>query len=261
MPTNTKSTEKTFSGLRKFNIFMGFLHLVQGVAILKLATSFALPVTTSFLQFNLMSHKLLPVTEQRFTLQIAPLIALFLFLSAAAHFIISLPKVYEWYVTNLKKGANYMRWVEYAFSSSIMMVVIAMLVGVYDGVSLMLIFALNACMILFGWMMELHNQSTQKTNWTAYIFGTLAGIVPWIAVAIYLFGAGGVTGHTPTFVYWIFFSIFVFFDIFALNQFLQYKKIGPWKNYIYGERVYIILSLVAKSLLAWQVFFGTLRPL
>lgn len=41
---------------------------------------------------------------------------------------------------------------------------------------------------------------------------------------------------------------------------LQYKKVGPWKNYIYGELVYITLSLVAKSLLAWQVFAGTLRP-
>ena len=37
---------------------------------------------------------------------------------------------------------------------------------------------------------------------------------------------------------------------------LQYKKIGPWKDYLYGERAYIILSLVAKSLLAWQVFAG-----
>lgn len=260
MALEVQATEKTFSRLRKFNIFMGFLHLAQGIALLALATSFALPVTTSFLQFNATAQKLLPVVQERFMLQIAPLIALFLFISAAAHIIISLPGVYPWYVTNLKKGANYMRWVEYAFSSSIMMVVIAMLVGIYDGVSLMLIFALNACMILFGWMMELHNQTTKKTNWTAYIFGTFAGIVPWIAVAIYLLGAGSGDAKPPTFVYFIFFSIFIFFDIFALNQLLQYKKVGPWKNYLYGERAYIILSLVAKSLLAWQVFAGTLRP-
>lgn len=38
---------------------------------------------------------------------------------------------------------------------------------------------------------------------------------------------------------------------------LQYKKVGPC--YLYGEFVYIILSLVAKTLLAWQVFAGTLR--
>ena len=48
--------------------------------------------------------------------------------------------------------------------------------------------------------------------------------------------------------------------MFAVNMVLQYKKIGKWKNYIYGEYAYIVLSLVAKSLLAWQVFGGTLRP-
>jgi hypothetical protein len=40
---------------------------------------------------------------------------------------------------------------------------------------------------------------------------------------------------------------------------LQYKKIGRWQDYVYSEKVYIVLSLVAKSLLAWQVFFGTLQ--
>ena len=39
-----------------------------------------------------------------------------------------------------------------------------------------------------------------------------------------------------------------------------HKKVGPWRDYLYGEFMYIVLSLVAKSLLAWQVFAGTLRP-
>jgi hypothetical protein len=41
---------------------------------------------------------------------------------------------------------------------------------------------------------------------------------------------------------------------------LQYKKVGKWADYLYGERVYIVLSLVAKSALAWQIFGGTLQP-
>jgi hypothetical protein len=138
-----------------------------------------------------------------------------------------------------------------------MIVVIAMLVGMYDIASLILIFALNAMMILFGWMMEVHNQTTQKTNWTSFYFGCIAGIVTWITIAIYLFGAHD---KAPNFVYWIYFSIFLFFNCFAINQVLQYKKVGRWSDYLYGERAYIILSLVAKSLLAWQVFAGTLRP-
>lgn len=255
-----KMQEKTFRFLRKFNLLAAFLHLFQGLLMLWLSKSFAVPVTTAFVQFDPKIGKLTPIIKTAFEIQLGPVVASFFFLSAIAHFTISLPKIYMWYVNNLKKGINYARWIEYSFSASIMIVVIAMLAGMYDGVSLMLMFTLNAMMILFGWMMELHNQTTQKTNWTSFVFGCIAGAVPWIAIAIYLFGAGGNTGEVPDFVYWIFFSIFIFFNIFAINMFLQYKKIGPWRNYLFGEKMYIVLSLVAKSLLAWQVWAGTLRP-
>lgn len=239
---------------------MAFLHFIQGVLMLYLSNNFELPVTSSFLEFNAQAEQLVPVLKTEFSLRIGPMVAAFLFLSAIAHLLISLPHIYEWYVKNLKKGINYARWIEYSFSASLMIVIIAMLAGMYDGVSLMMIFALNAMMILFGWMMELHNQKTEKTNWTSFWFGTIAGIIPWIAIAIYLFGAGGAGEGPPAFVYWIFLSIFLFFNVFAINMVLQYKKVGKWRDYIYGEKVYIILSLVAKSLLAWQVFAGTLRP-
>ena len=42
----------TFQHLRRFNLQMGGLHLIQGLAILLLSTSFALPITTSFLQMR-----------------------------------------------------------------------------------------------------------------------------------------------------------------------------------------------------------------
>lgn len=253
-------TARTLSRLRRFNLAMGFLHLLQAIAMLLLSSSFALPVTTSFVVFDPAAGRLAPDIETLFDLRIGPLVALFLLLSAIAHFCIAAPGVNRWYDRNLQKGANYARWLEYALSSSVMIVVIAMLAGMYDAVSLMLIFFLNAMMILFGWMMELHNQSTRKTNWTAFGFGCIAGAVPWVAVALYLLGAGNENGGPPAFVYWIFFSIFLFFNVFAVNMVLQYKKVGRWRDYVYGERVYIILSLVAKSLLAWQVWAGTLRP-
>jgi hypothetical protein len=63
-----------------------------------------------------------------------------------------------------------------------------------------------------------------------------------------------------TFVYAIVPTIFAFFSIFAVNMVLQYKKVGPWKDYLFGERMYIVLSLLAKTALAWQIWVGTLRP-
>ncbi|MFH1170954.1 MAG: heliorhodopsin HeR [bacterium] len=255
-----RNDENKFHSLRRFNIVMAGVHAAQGVIVLALSTDFQLPVTTAFVQYDRVLQQLAPVLHTAFFVKLGPLVALFFFLSAIAHLVVSLPRGFSWYARHLKRGMNPMRWIEYSVSSSVMIVLIAMLVGIYDGVSLLLIFFLNAMMILFGWMMELHNQTTKTTNWTSYWFGVLAGAIPWIAIAVYLFGSGGETGRAPTFVYWIFLSIFLFFNAFAVNMVLQYKKIGRWKDYLYGERAYIILSLVAKSLLAWQVWAGTLRP-
>ncbi len=252
-------SDKKAKGLRNWNLAMGFLHLIQGIVMLAIANNFSQPVIGSFLKFNITTMQLSPVPQTLFDLRIGPMVAIFLFLSAAAHFLVS-TVFYKWYIANLARHINIARWVEYAFSSSIMIIIIAMLVGVYELSALILIFGLNAMMILFGWMMELHNQTTSKTNWTSFIFGCIAGIIPWIVVALYLFYSGDGANKAPSFVYWIYFSIFIFFNCFAINQVLQYKKVGRWSDYLYGEKVYIILSLVAKSLLAWQVFAGTLRP-
>lgn len=256
----SKGGEQKLKKLRIFNLVMACLHFVQGILMLVLSNSFSLPVMSSFLKFNVATKSLIPNQEVLFNLRIGPLVAIFLFLSALAHLMVSLPRINNWYNRNLVKGINYARWIEYFFSSSIMIIIIAMLVGIYDISALLPIFFLNGMMILFGWMMELQNQTTEKTDWTAFYFGCIAGIVPWVVIAIYLFGAGGGDNKAPSFVYWIYFSIFLFFNCFAINQILQYKKVGKWQNYLYGERAYIILSLVAKSLLAWQVFAGTLRP-
>ena len=253
--------EAQFVRLRFYNLLMGCLHLAQAIAILLLSNDFSLPITTSFLNLIPETGKLGPVTDTVINLPFGPMVALFLLLSAVAHFTIASPGVFGWYVRNLKKGINYARWYEYAFSASLMIVLIGMLCGLYDLAVLLMAFTLTAVMNLCGLMMEVHNQLTEKTNWTPYIIGCIAGIVPWIAIAIYFFGSLATAGDTvPTFVYFILPTLFVFFFSFALNMVLQYRKVGPWRDYVFGERVYILLSLVAKSALAWQVFAGTLRP-
>jgi hypothetical protein len=256
----TKGTRISIPRLRWFNLIMGVFHLTQGILMLVLSSEKSLPVTSAFQVFDPAAGKLVTSYDTIIDLPIGPMVAVFLFLSAVAHFTISAPGVFGWYARNLVKGINHARWMEYSLSASLMIVVIAMLVGIYDIASLILIFAVNATMILFGWLMELYNQRTEKTNWTPYWFGVFAGAVPWVAIAVYLVGSGNEAGGPPTFVYAIFFTIFLFFNSFAVNMVLQYKKVGRWRDYLYGERAYIILSLVAKSALAWQVFAGTLRP-
>lgn len=258
----------SFAGLRKFNLFMGLLHAAQGIAILLLAspdkgvqavhTTYLTVKDPAQLAITNKMPELIQAQHNVFNLNIAYLVAAFFFMSALAHLFIA--TVYRHrYEVNLKQGINKVRWFEYAISASTMMVAIGLLSGIWDLGLISLIFVSTAVMNLMGLLMEVHNQTAGKTNWLSFKIGCLAGIMPWAVIGLSFWGSNHYgLGRIPSFVYWIYATLFIFFNCFAINMYLQYKKIGPWADYLYGERAYIILSLVAKSALAWQVFAGVL---
>lgn len=270
---------------------MGSLHLVQGLFMFFVSKTTTVPVTIDDASINIAARIITWEPVKFFDINLGQTIAWFLLFSAIAHFVTVLPKVFPWYIKRLGQNMNLIRWWEYAFSSSLMVVVIAYLCGITDFNMLLLLFGINATMNWFGAMMEKHNAalkahateyeewsmkvsekdvkvqtetlSTYKTDWTAFIYGCIAGIIPWIVMGYYFFTAIGATNEQvkiPDFVYWIFPTLFVFFNLFAINMYLQYKKAGKWKDYLWGEKMYILLSLLAKSVLAWLIWGGTLRP-
>jgi len=258
----------SFSYLKRFNAAAGVLHLIQGLLMLVLGTQ--LEWERSIYTFY---PKLTIIEGPPFRIDITPdpqvlltigylgiIVASFPLISALAHFAIAFVKNKQ-YNENLKKGMNPYRWYEYAFSSSIMIVLIALFLGVWDFWSLVMIFVLNAMMIMFGYLMEVVNQKTEKTSWSAFILGSISGFTPWVVLYAYFIAAiNSVNSEVPTFVYMILLIYFFLFNIFAVNMVLQYKGVGRWRDYLYGERVYIILSFVAKSILAWLVFIGVFAP-
>jgi len=247
---------KAISKLRRFNLVAGLVHLAQLVAVLALANDFSLPVTAKYMSGPPGTTYSDPVTL--FNTKVGLAVAIFLALSALAHFVVASPTFFKRYSDGLLAKHNYFRWVEYSISSSVMIVLIAQICGITDVTALLAIFGVNASMILFGWLQEKYEQP-KNGGWVPFIFGCIAGLVPWLAIAIYVVAPNAtVASKPPTFVYGIVFSLFVLFNVFAVVQLLQYRGNGRWANYLTGERTYIFLSLVAKSLLAWQVFAGTL---
>jgi hypothetical protein len=247
--------EKRLGRLRWWNIGVGLVLGVQAMIIAVLANDFSLDVTSTYMQGP---PGTTPELHVLFGLPLGVGVFAFLAISSAALLIIASPPVFKWYKRNLLRNRNYARWIEYFFSSSIMIVLIAMLCGISDVAALIAIFGVNGSMILFGLLMEKYEEPG-KPSWLPFIFGSYAGIIPWVGVVFYFFSIG-LEGapKPPNFVYGIVISLFLFFNCFAVNMILQYKKVGPWRNYLFGEKVYIILSLTAKALLAWQVFFPTL---
>ena len=252
--TIDQASENKLNHLRIWNIVVGLILAAQAILVGILTNSFALPVTGGFINGP---PGTMPGIYRLFDITTGWGVFAFLVISAAALLIIASPFAFPWYKRNLLNSRNYGRWIEYFFSSSIMIVLISQITGISDISALMAIFGINACMILFGALQEKYERPGKQPNLLPFWFGCFAGIIPWIAIVIYVI-APGVTASPPGFVYGIIVSLFVFFNCFAVNMILQYRQIGPWRDYLFGEKAYIILSLTAKSLLAWQVFANVL---
>ncbi|MFO7589820.1 MAG: heliorhodopsin HeR [Acidimicrobiia bacterium] len=240
--------------LRVFNVVVGLILAAEGALMLALSNGLSLPVFASYLRDDPVEMLGAAPADKLFSIDLGVMIAVFLFLAAADHLLVSAPRVNGWYVRQLDRRANYARWIEYSISSSIMIVLISMLSGIRDIAALTAIFGVNTAMILFGILME-RQQEPGRADWSAFWFGTLAGAVPWIAIWTYIL----VADEVPGFVYAIITIELVLFFSFALNMVLQYRQVGRWRDYVAGEVTYIVLSLGAKSLLAWLVFANVLR--
>lgn len=240
--------------LRVVNISVGLVLGAEGVLMLLLSSRLSLPVTASFLRNDPVKVQGPAAGEVLFRLAIGPAVAVFLLLAMADHLLVSAPGLHRWYEDSLERRANYARWIEYSVSASIMIVLIAMFTGIRDVAALLGLFAANTAMILFGLLME-RQQSTGGADWSAFWFGCLVGAVPWVAIFWYVGGAPRV----PGFVWAITVTQLILFAAFAANMALQYLRAGPWRSYLTGERAYLTLSLVAKSLLAWLIYANVLR--
>ena len=264
MAHKIRTADEQIKRLRVYNIVAGAVHLAQGLAFLfiltRLSTQVMFPVTVDYMT----GPPGVDLPTERVTLFEVNLglgVVAFLLLSAFFHFLISSPGVFTRYSNGLKQNHNYFRWTEYALSSSVMIWLIAELNGINNMAALFSIFAVNASMILFGALQEKYEKPGNK-KFLPFIFGSMTGIVPWIIILIYTLQPGSTSAaEVPGFVIGIIVSLFVFFNTFAINQVLQYRQVGGWRDYLRGERMYITLSLIAKSVLAWQVFSGALVPL
>lgn len=252
LPVAAGVTDQRLASLRSWNLGLTLLHFAQAAVILVLAGSFAITVTSSIPAGP--PGTAVPAPTPIFQVPIGWAVAAFLGLAAVDH-LLTATVSRTTYERDLKAGINRFRWVEYSVSATLMIILISFYSGITGINAVMCIAGANVAMILFGWLQEVMNPPGRTaTTMLPFWFGTLVGVVPWISIAFNIFGSTNV----PGFVYGIVLSEVVLFFSFGLNQWLQYRRIGKWTDYAYGEKTYLVLSLVAKSLLAWQIFGGSL---
>ena len=102
-----ESVEETkFKKLRKFNLAMGVLHLFQGALMLVITSNTTAPIIANFLHPAGPGGPLIPRAEVLVNVPLGPVVASFLFVSAIAHFWVSSPKGYPWYVGTSRREST-----------------------------------------------------------------------------------------------------------------------------------------------------------
>lgn len=247
--------------LRLANAALAVAHAAQVVVLLVLTNDVALTVTETFPEGPPGTPP--PAPEALVDVRLGLLVAAFLALAALDHLVVALPRVHQVYESLLARSRNPFRWAEYSFSATLMVLLIAYLTGITGLAAMIGLAGANVAMILFGQRMERVNEGRAEVEWQPFVFGCVAGAFPWVAIGASLVGAELTAPGEgpPTFVYAIFVSLLVLFMSFAVVQWRQFRaraRGGRWADPVVAETGYLVLSLVAKSALAWQVFANVL---
>mgnify|MGYP005857872355 CR=1 FL=1 len=193
--------------------------------------------------------------------------SVFQFVQAAVLFYLSSQADTKWfwyvfYPASFARHQNPFRWAEYAVSASLMRVMIAQLCGITDIHLLFTVFALCALTMLLGGIHESVNAKARadgfKQNWYPFVVSWIAHLASWMPIVNYFFVAVK-RGDPPNFVWSIIFILFFLDGTFAALFSLQWCKVWKFKDYVFGEKGFIVLSFTAKALLAWINYGGGSR--
>jgi len=255
---------KYSNNLNVWNWVIAVINILQGVVIIILSNEKLATVTTNYQTTDVLAHRgssaTVLATRQLFDVNIVYLVVSFLFVSAVVHVLLA-----TWcrsrYKKDIKSGINKLRWLDYSLSAGLMVVTIALLTGIQDVSTLLMLFVFMVVAGLAGLTMELVNRKVKSINWSPYIIAVIATVLPWLVLAIYFLGSGkyAISGSIATYVYYILGSLLVLSVAPLFITLFIYKKYNRWTEYRYAEKSYMVISVIARAALAWQVFAGLLR--
>jgi hypothetical protein len=181
---------------------------------------------------------------------------------------------------------NWLRFIEYSISGSLVLFIISMIAGIVDIELLACIFFLSAACMIFGlvaeWFLRMHTvltkcsfvmggsnpndvalkqlfvKLTRRGFWASHIVGWLCILVPWIIIILHYiswFEQCGRATKPPDFVNAVVWAQFLLFTSFGFVQAWQWFY--PHKRRM-AEILYISLSFAAKGLLGLLLSFTVL---
>ena len=188
---------------------------------------------------------------------IVALLAVFTGITALVHVFVY-ARSSDWYQTSIERGSNWVRWVEYSITATIMLFVIAVTCGVNSTDVLLLVCVATLCCMICGYMSETTATGTQKgVSIAATIMGWLL-LISVFSVIIRRFSSiigqtQGTDSSPPDWVWITVVALTMLFMVFGVIHLVH-----MWKQWTTGASVsfnlrieasYTVASMVSKTLL------------
>ena len=238
-------------GLRRISGVSAVLLLVQAVLL-----SIILALTHA--------RVLLPITlgmiggRERivlFRLDLGIGVIVLVLLVAVSRLIVTIPSVFPRYSLGVQSNRHTARWIEFAFSSSITIFLVAQLNGISDIATLVLSYAITSGMTLFTVVEERFPRSRSERMLPLW-FAAAIGIVPWGVIAFHQVAAL-LAGQPPSaLVRVITLTMLAFAFAFFVSHWREQRRRDSALSMLAGERTHILLSLASISVFAWLVVLG-----
>lgn len=254
-----------FASLRKWNLWMGLLLALQGIAIIIIGTSRSYPITTNYLAVDTLASEASggPVASRHlFDMPFAWMVGVVLVLFAVGY----LAALWRrgWYEERLGIGLNDLRWLIFGVGGGALLMAVGLLSGIYEVAMLLALFAFMVAGCL-GVMAAgiIRRQAGDIETPVSHLVcgvGTALIVAPLVLIAITAGGAWLYGGTVPGFVTWIYTSMLLFVLAIGLVTHFRIVKRGTWADAFNVERAFMVLGFLGASVVAWQMFAGTLLP-
>jgi len=255
--------KNAFAALRNWNIRIAAVLAAEAVAVVVAGGTQTVPITTQYLSANALAseaagHQVLAVaTRHLVDVRLSWVVAKFLLIFAVVYLLTGtlLRKRYE---AGLNRGVSKFRWVGFGIGTGVMADAIAMLSGISDLGYLIMIFGSFVVLGGLATITELIGGG-RKLRKFGIVTALFTVALPVLAIAFTALGVFKFGGDLPTFVYYIYTSMLLVTVAFVLACIFRLRQRGKWADTIYTEKMFMLLGLVAASILAWQIFAGALQ--
>lgn len=235
----------------------------EAVAIVLLGGSQTVPITAQYLATDQLAsqaagHEVLaPAVRHLWDVQLSWVVAKFLLVFAAVY-LLAATVFRARYEAWLERGVNKLRWVAAGFGGGIIAVALAMLSGISEMSTLVLIYTsvLAGCFAAMG--VELIGPGRRLRKLLVAV--ACLGVLPAIAVSVAVAGRVALfDGSLPDFVYYVYASVVLLLAAGMLANYFRLKLRGKWADTVYTEQMFMFLGFLTASVVAWQIYAGALQ--